>query len=523
MSYRQDSGQTIYSFSMAIAVEMPLVESCTPPQRVISRRWIAYIIVFLVVLTGLCMEHLLRPVPAFPYDDPYIDLHSAQVLHVGFDSNYPGVPALFGVTSAPFVGLIYLFLFVLSPLQALDAACWVGVFLYALGLVRLTSILELRLREQGFLIFIGLAAAPIPFHCLNGLETSCALASITWTLSFAAGIRRGWLMAAFLSGVSATLRPDLLPFAILLIAMLAWLTLRPRPKSTGALISVLTMVFAMAAPVLLCSFWYFHQTGSPFPLTGVAKRYFFAEDHWSMIHRLREVTAQILLFTVIIGPLVLVFPQMGKSALGKVQFAVWILFIAALFVQFPGQLCVNEFRYLVVLIPTLLWGLGSMLKNAVPQQLRQVQRLMYVCAGYAILMLPVCFYCYRTEREFFEGGPRQVTIWCQQHLAPGTSVLIHDAGYLAYSTDFRTVDFVGLKTPSAIAVNRQYTWVSGGNDRALAVSKIASESGTRYLILNSRWRPVVSLDNDLRSLGWKVELLDRSGAFKIYRLTPPAA
>jgi hypothetical protein len=383
--------------------------------------------------------------------------------------------------------------------------------------------MKLRAREQWFLVFIGLAAAPIPIHWLNGLETSCALASITWTLSFAAGNRRGWLMAAFLSGVSATLRPDLLPFAFLLVAMLTWQTLRQRPKSNGAPISALALMFAMAAPILLCGFWYFHQTGSPIPLTGVAKRYFFAEDHWTMIRRIHEMVDQIMMFIIAIGPLVLVFPQMGKSTLGKVLLAVWALFIAALFVQFPGELCVNEFRYPGVLIPTLLWGLGAMLKNAAPQQRRQVQQLMYVCAGYAILMLPVCFHLYRGERAFFEAGPRQVTTWCQKNLAPGTSVLVHDAGYLAYSTDFRTIDFVGLKTPSAIAVNRQYTWVSGGKDRAVSVGKIASESGTRYLILNSHWEPVVTLDEELRSLGWKVELLDTAGAFRIYRLTPPTA
>jgi hypothetical protein len=164
-----------------------------------------------------------------------------------------------------------------------------------------------------------------------------------------------------------------------------------------------------------------------------------------------------------------------------------------------------------------------MVKNTEPPQRRQVKRLMRICAAYAALMLPVCFYFYSGERTFFDLGPREVTTWCQQHLAPGTSILVHDAGYLAYSTDFRTIDFVGLKTPSAIAVNRQYTWTSAGKDRALTVSKIASESGSRYLILNSHWWPVVSLPGELRSLGWKLELLDTAGAFRIYRITAPAA
>jgi hypothetical protein len=164
-----------------------------------------------------------------------------------------------------------------------------------------------------------------------------------------------------------------------------------------------------------------------------------------------------------------------------------------------------------------------MQKNTDAREQREAKRLMYYCAGYAALMLPVCFHFYRGERKFFDVGPVEVTTWCEQHLAPGTSVLVHDAGYLAYSTDFRTIDFVGLKTPSAIPVNREYTWVSAGKDRAEAVSKIASASGSRYLILNSHWWPVISLPDEMRSLGWKLELLGAPGAFRIYRITPPAA
>ena len=218
----------------------------------------------------------------------------------------------------------------------------------------------------------------------------------------------------------------------------------------------------------------------------------------------------------------LVFLRMGKSVLGKVLLVTWLLFVAGLFVQFPGEFVVNEFRYPVVLIPTLLWALGSMLQNATPQEQREAKQLMYFCAGYATLMLPVCFHFYREERLFFDAGPGQVTMWCQQHLAPGTPILVHDAGYLAYSTDFRTIDFVGLKTPAAIALNRRYTWPSGGRDRAVVVSEMASASGSRYLILNSQWAPVVSLAGQLQGLGWKVELLDKEGAFQIFRLTPPS-
>jgi hypothetical protein len=489
-----------------------------PAQAGARRRWLAYAIVIAVVLAGYCVEHALRHVPAFPYDDPYIDLHSALVLHTGHDANYPGVPALFGVTSAPFVGLIYMLLFVLSPLQALDAACWVGVLLYALGLVRLTRVLHVGGWRQALLVFTGLVAVPVPVHWINGLETSCALAAITWTLSFAAGERRGWLVAAFLAGVTATLRPDLLIFAALLVGYLAWQSAR---SSEGDARVAFGLVLAAAVPILLCALWYFHQTGSPVPLTGVAKRYFFAEDHWPLAKRLTTEGSQFCMFLGVCGPLSLGLLRMDKSPLGKLLLVVWGLFLLALFAQFPGELGVNEFRYPVVLIPTLVWALGINVRNPDPMQRIQATRLLQVSAGFAALMLAVCFHFYNGERLFFEAGPRQVTLWCEQHLAPGTPVLVHDAGYLAYSSDFRTIDFVGLKTPQAIALNKKYTWPTAGEGRARVVAQMALDSGSRYLVINSHWWPVVTLDQELRALGWRVDVVDKEGAFRIYRLTPP--
>ncbi len=136
-------------------------------------------------------------------------------------------------------------------------------------------------------------------------------------------------------------------------------------------------------------------------------------------------------------------------------------------------------------------------------------------------MLPVCFTFYRGERIFFEAGPRQVTTWCQRDLPPNTPVLVHDAGYLSYSSTFQMIDIVGLKTPWAIPLNQQLTWPTAGADRGQAVARIAMRSGSRYLILNSAWEPVMRLPDQLRALGWQVNLQYGAGTFRIYQLSPP--
>jgi hypothetical protein len=343
---------------------------------------------------------------------------------------------------------------------------------------------------------------------------------VTWTLSLATTENRR-ISAAFLAGVSACFRPDLLPFALLIAAMLAWQTLRQFPEQRRSWFLALGVAAAAAAPILFCCFLYFHQTGSPIPLTGVAKRYFLAEDHWPLMRRIEAEGIQILFFAVSVGPAILVIPRMARFPLGKILLYVMLLFVAALFVQFPAEFAVNEFRYPVVLIPALVWGLGMVLRNSEPQGRRSAEQRMIASALYAAAMLPLCFHFYKGERVAFEAGPGQVTSWCEKNLPAGTPVLVNDAGYLAWSSRFRTVDFVGLKTPEAIPLNRRYTWVTGGRERVIAVSRLAVEAHSSLMILNSRWPPVKFLAEDFRSLGWKVELLDAPGTFRIYRITPP--
>lgn len=484
------------------------------------RRWPAYATVVFALLLLFAVAHIGKTV--FFYDDSYITLHSAQVLHTGVDRNYPGVPALAGETSAPFVGLVYLLLFVLPPLLALNVAGWIGVLLYGLGLTRLAFAVGLEPRLRWLFVLIGLICAPVPIHWVNGLETSCALAAITWTLSYATGEGpRDWIAAGFLAGVSASVRPDLLPFALLITAFAAWSILRTRLRSSRAWMQALAVVVAAAVPVLLCSFWYFKTTGSPIPLTGVAKRYFFAEDHWPLLHRITEEGREIIAFCGVVGPLVLVVPRMARLKLGRILLVTMALFVAALFVQFPGEMKNNELRYPVVLVPLFLWGLGMKVARGEREDRRDGQRLMVVCAVYAAAMLAVCLSFYKDEHEFFDKGPRQIATWCQTHIPPGTPILVHDAGYMAYSTNFRTVDFVGLKTPAAIALNRQYTWPTAGRGRAMVVSKMATTFGSRYLILNLEWPPVTHLPQELRALGWKVDVVYGAGTFGVYRLTPP--
>src|SRR5260370_25491332 len=78
---------------------------------------------------------------------------------------------------------------------------------------------------------------------------------------------------------------------------------------------------------------------------------------------------------------------------------------------------------------------------------------------------------------------RDTVAWCNSHLAPGSEILIHDAGYISFAGHFGLIDMVGLKTPASIAIHKRLTWPSAGRDRGLAIAQIADSFHPHYLVV----------------------------------------
>lgn len=465
--------------------------------------------------------HLVRPAPVFPLDDPYITLHSAQVLHWGFDPNYAGVSPLYGATSAPFLSLVYLLLFVLSPLLALDAACWLGVLFYVFGLVRLARQFGLGRRDGLLLVTLGLTASFVPFHLLNGLETSWAMACVVWTLAFASGDVRNRPWAAVLSGITASVRPDLIPFSGLVVIALAYQQYRTHGARGARAWRTAGVLLLALLPIIPWAVWYYHATGFPFPLTGITKRYFLGEDRLGWKAKLGLEGLPLGFFIVTCGPLVLAPFRVARNILGLAVLLFFTLFFAAIYVQFPSALIWNWCRYPVVLVPMMVWGIAAAIGNDKAQGWRSATRLLHICVTYSVLLLPFYLRTYLRECEYFDRNLHDVAKWCQQNIPSNATLLVHDAGYIAYATNFHIVDFVGLKTPEAIVAQRQYTWPSAGDDRAEALAHIALDSKAEYLIVIQIWPAVASLPDELRELGWRVDPLRTDEGYYVFHLTPP--
>ncbi len=471
-------------------------------------------VAILAALFTICFAtvHILRPTPTFPLDDGYITLHSAQAMHAGFDRNYPGISPLYGVTSAPFLGLVYLLLFPLSPLAALDVACWLGVLCYCLGLLRMARALRLLPRDSALLCLLGLTTSYVPYHMLNGLETSWALAGIAWTLALVSDSSRWWLCAAAAAGTTASIRPDLLPFAGIVVLILAAKLYRQRGLSWH-----LALVFAVSLlPIALCMAWYLHATGVPYPQTGFAKQAFFAQNAAPWITKILTESATLLFFFLSVGVLCVSSRQLFRSTLGRGMLLFAGVFCLSIYLQFPGAMVWNRSRYPVILVPILIWALADQLRID-----RSARRILNLSLTYSLFFAILALNLYVRDCRKYDGGSREVASWCNRNLPAGSTLLVHDAGYIAYGTPFRVVDMVGLKTPSAIPLNRAITLPSLGKLRSIAVSDLAREYHTDYLVILDGWPFTLNLVPELRSLGWKVEPLKTYGMYRVYRLTFP--
>jgi len=458
-----------------------------------------------IVLLAFAVMRLVRPTPAFPLDDAFITLHSAQVLHSGSDPNFPGVHPLYGITCAPFLGLVYLLLFFLKPLAALDVACWLGLLAYTLGLHAMARVLGLSRTSRIAVIALGLLCSFVPYQLLNGLETSWALASITWLLALASGSGEKWSWAAIAAGLAGSLRPDLIPLAFLIMLLLVIKCWRQEQYQRAILLCLIASI-----PLAVTALWYYRSIGTPFPQTGVAKHYFFADSDYLSKRVLSVEAVALVSFALTLGPLCGAIPYLLRSWLGKVCLLFTGMFFVAIFLDWPGATVTNRFRYPIILVPVLIWAFASE---------RKARPVLLISLLYSAIFAIFAVHLYVDDCQSMQSSEEDIAAWCEHNLPANSTLLIHDAGYLAYRTHFQVVDMVGLKTPAAIPLNRKFTFSSGGKLRNNAVSHLAEETGSRYLIIRQSLLPTLILD--LQRIGWNPQLIHQNQIYSVFALTKP--
>ena len=478
----------------------------------------AYWVACLVVGTAWVVMRLIRPTPWFPLDDPYIVIHSAQVLHWGFDPNFPGVPALYGATSAPFLALEYVLQFVLAPLYAADTACWLGVLAYTAGLVYLTRTLRLGRYESAAIVALGLGSSFVPVHLLNGLETGFALAGVTWTLALSSGEQSHPRWAAFAGGCTAAIRPDLAPFALFVIAAITYERWRRERWAEGRVVREFFLLIGLALlPALPFCLWYLRETGFPYPLTGLAKQYYFASGRLPAYQKIAPLSMLGVFFTTCC-PLLFGVLASWRSAIAKAVLAFMAVMGVIAFRALPDTFAFNLFRYPMILVPMLVWGVAFWVSRIAKADARGLVTACLIWC--ALLLYPVGIAPYVQACRMCNQAHLELVRWCQENLPTDAKLLVQDAGYVAYGSHFRVVDYVGLKTPEAIALNKEYTWASAGARRAEVIATLSRRENAEYLVVSTHDGPTNELPKQLTALGWQLQALKPDGYYAVYRLRP---
>jgi hypothetical protein len=471
--------------------------------------------VLIPLFAGLGAAAILLLNPTFAVDDAYITLHNARSLLAGGDDPAYGGAAIIGATSLVHLALLA-GLGLILPLEPAGHLLTVAaVVLYAAGLVQLAA----RHRVNAWMVAgLGLLPAYVPFALTNGLETGLAMAVAIWLIVLMDRPALGWL-----AGLAAFVRPELALLAAILVLRRLWLV-RAEPRGAAALVGTALLA---AGPFLL---WSWSVTGALVPATGGAKIAYFAEISSDMASRLDLAMRSLWrswLLPLGLCAFGLLRIQGGKAVLG------WMLLWLGLSVwSFPGGLSHNLFRYLSLLVPALVlgWiGLATSLGHGWPRRGLQLLSVLILLTG-AVGLYQRLDPGMITNRRLQFAQLREDS---RRHIPDGARVLVHDAGHLAWARPtLRLNDVVGLKSPGNIAVHQRLTISGKPEDRATALSTVASASGAHYLaeLSNDRFWRQISLS--LRRTGWGVEPLNAAAPppelepgryYRLYRLTPPPA
>jgi hypothetical protein len=481
------------------------------PATSLQQKYFYFFLSLILLTLWACYAHSFNP-PIFPLDDGYIILHNAKVMHLGFDPNYQGSSALDGTTSAIYLALIALLIFWVSPLWALITAGWLGTICYALLLSRLAFIYSASILQTILFCIIGLLIGFVTFQFFNGLETVIAFAALTATLITNIGINTPTKRVCrnLLCGLLPFLRPELSVFS-LLIFFYQGFCYRQQYDLTETIRRMFMdacLMFIAALPWIL---WYWTTTGLPFPRTLLAKKYFFAERHFSFAIKANTFIHGLFLFSCSLGCVGLpgMMLLLLLTPLGRVCLIFIFIFLLTYFINGPEDLVDNIFRYTYLLLPILLFGVISCIHHPQKIIVWTANGLIIFLSIFAILFFPMSWHFYLEESNKMNTAVREVATWCQQHLPKDSTILIHDAGYFAYATSFHLVDMVGLKTPSVISYEKKFAYPNQGINRREAIAKIIEVNHLQYLIDLPSWEKRFKITEGLSQWGIQLALLKR--------------
>ncbi len=179
--------------------------------------------------------------------------------------------------------------------------------------------------------------------------------------------------------------------------------------------------------------------------------------------------------------------------------------------QFPGALGHYEYRYQYVLLPFALAAIAAARAN--PSRWIRGASLAIALVAFDANVWGVGdrWEQHRQRCAFTRAELAGVATFVRTSLPRDARVLVNDVGYLAFAGERRMVDLVGLKTPRAVALHRQFTWATCGASRADAVHRLALDTRPTHLVVLDSWDAIYRIADGLRAHGWRVDPARPSG------------
>jgi len=459
-------------------------------------------------------------VPDFPMDDAYIVQHAVESLRARLDARYGGSP-LSGITSPLHVLLIWVLGLVMPVPWAQFLVAGVSFVAWVAGAVELAR--RVGVPWHGQLLLAGLSSlgGMAFYQAFNGLETGLSMAMGVWALALFLEPTQVRPWHAALLGALPFVRPELAVLSALLFVRHGVHGVDGWRSVWGRVRAVLPWSVVGALPPLVFLLW---QGGSVLPNTVMAKAYFFAEGCMPLGARLERWTSALHSFSMAFG---LGWASVGllgllASRLRWVLVPFAVLFLFVYLDRLPGALFHNWHRYVYVLMPVLVAGWAGLLTLPVRRMRFPFVAALVVAVVASALLFWDGALRLQSGVDFTRRELAGVATWVATHVPESSTVLVHDAGFIALVGRQHLVDLVGLKSPSSIQVHAQYTWAQCSRQTpALAV--IAQQAGVRYFVVLGGWDEAFHLTDSLRSAGWSAVRVDTERgetAYRVYRIQP---
>jgi hypothetical protein len=370
-------------------------------------------------------------------------------------------------------------------------------------------------------VAVALSSGVAAYQLLNGMETGIAMATVVWLLVLAVE-RRHIIWFGLMCGVAPFVRPELGLLAALLLIAVGWNLGR-----AGELHKVVPMIGAAAIGAAPWVIWSGIATGHLIPSTVSAKAAWFAEQGLPKRTKLHYARLGVQHFAGQLGPLLLAVPALAAFLVGRVALLFALIFYAVYAYRYSSELNFYFDRYQYILLPALLLGLLWLGARSSDAWRRAGLGLGVASLAFALATFSGHWSDWTRSRTFTTTQLVSVARWSNLHIPKSSLVMVHDAGYIAYGTKLHLVDFVGLKTPAAVTINRhdiaaETDWAG----RARALDSLARLKQPQYLIVLKGWDFDFGITKALRSAGWNLTLLrhvPRVDGYEVYALAPAQA